>query len=229
VPSNSEIQNLASRIPVMRCRDVILAALQSAFSLPDLADGGNPFRFNRDDPQMSPVWISTPGGAVMSERDGGRALINVTRGEYSPNEIGLHNAAGGSFSAGTSVQKDLGVTMIQIMCTAGNEVLSETLAHYCYAILKMFRHDIVAEYAIHNIRMLGISAPVQESGAAGSPWMTTVMVRVEIQENNFIQTLGNRLNRVEFMANVHDTLQTLGAVDYPAPFPNDPHVPALAP
>jgi hypothetical protein len=59
--------------------------------------------------------------------------------------------------------------------------------------------------------------------------MTMVTVRVEIQENNFIQTLGNRLNRVEFLASVHDTLTTMGAVDYPAPFPNDPHVPALAP
>lgn len=181
------------RLPSIKVADVILAALQAAFGQEKLFDDmANPYRFIRDDPSGSKVWVCDPDQR-QAERDGKRMIVQVTRGEYTPNELHLMNRGQGGFSQPTD-RHDLASAPIYVMCEAGLKIQSEVLASMCYSILKYFREELMAEYDIHSIRLAGISPSVKQKGTNGEPWMTTVTVKVEVGEFGKVVELGNHLN-----------------------------------
>lgn len=196
--TDTAVDRLDLRLPALRATDVFLAALQAAFSLPNLAGSqGNPFLFVRDDPKASQVWVCDPEGRIEhTERGGKRDMITVSRGDYIPSELHRHNYAGGSFSEGLTDYTDLVTTMILIQCEAGSKVRSEVLASVCYNVLKLFRRDLMADYDLTNYHLRAISAPVSQEDTPGSPWLTTVTLQLETQEHAQMTELANHLNRV---------------------------------
>lgn len=181
------------RLPSIKVVDVILASLQAAFGQERLFnDVANPYRFVRDNPSGSRVWVCTPEERV-GERDGKRMIVTVTRGEYNPQELHLLNRTDGGF--GRPIRNtDLASAPIYIQCEAGTQVQSEVLASICYSVIKLFRQDLMAEYDIHSLKMNGISAAVKQKGVPGEPWVTMVSMKVEMQEICTITELGNSLN-----------------------------------
>jgi hypothetical protein len=213
------VQRLSKRVPVIRATDVVLAALQSAFSQPTLLGADNAFRFNRDDPKHSRVWICAPDNRVANERDGARMMITVDRADYVPNELHLHNYVG-SPGDGQVEQKDLAAVMIYIRCEAGIRIQSEMLASISYNIMKMFRRDLMKEFDIHSIRLGSISTPANLNDAPGEPWVTIVSVRLELEEYGIISELANSLNRVNLIGHVKDAIdKNIGEIDGDEDFP----------
>ena len=217
--SETLVQRLRDRVPVIRATDVILASLQSGFSQENLLGTANAFRFNRNDPKHSRVWICAPDNRVMSERDGASMLITVDRGDYTPGEMHLQNYAGGNMSDTTNFT-DLAATTVYIRCEAGSRIQSELLASIAYNILKMFRRDLMKEFDIHSLRLLGISTPQELNDAPGNLWLTMVSVRVELQEFAFIAELSNQINKVSIVGTIRDNVQqNLGSDDTSLAFP----------
>jgi len=209
----SERQDIDFRLPALRVRDVIIAALQAAFSSQDLMGAGqpNPYLFTPTDPQGSRVWISSGAGRTeSSSRDARRNQISVNRTEYSPQENHQHNFAGMSFGSGTREFTDTATSMILIMCESGTELESESLASICYQILKLFRQQIMQDFDIYNIRMLGISAPSRMESTPGMPDLTTVSLQVTVQEHSRMLEVGNALNRLDIESQLR-TVVTLDA------------------
>jgi hypothetical protein len=204
----SQASDLLFRLPPIRAKDVILAALQGAFALDNLLGKDNPYRFVRGDPKQSRVWICDPEGRIQSERDGSRMMITVRRAEYAPNELGLLNYAGGNLSDKTNYS-DLGVTTVYVQCEAGASIQSEVLAAISYNILKMFRRDLMQAYDILNMKLIGITSPDQSTEMPGLPWITTVSVRVEIQEYAFMTELANRLNELKITGILGPSLEAI--------------------
>jgi hypothetical protein len=202
------------RLPSIRAVDVFLAVLQEAFSQENMVDGQNPYRFDRNDPRGSKVWICDPDSRVDGvERDGQRMLITVERGEYVPDELGRHNQAEIDFQ-GTIVSMDKGRAVVYIKCEAGNKIQSEALANIVYGILKMFRRQIMADMDILNYRMLSISVPVKFGDAPASPWVTTVSLQVEVQEYGELRTRANALNTVNLQRQLEaNTSARVGTLD----------------
>lgn len=179
----------------MRAADAILAALQATFALPNLIDGGNPFRFIDGDPANSKVWICDPESKIDFDRGGSRALILVDRLDYSPGNLHLLNSAGGDFDR-TTEYTDLGSTVVVISCEGGNKYQSEQLGSICYQILKRFRLDLMREFNLHSLTPTSVSRATQIEQAQGSPWVTTVTVRVETQERFKVLEIANQLNKL---------------------------------
>lgn len=197
--------NLDQRLPLIRIRDVILAALQSAFADENLVPGGNPFLFVRNDVKASKVWICTPEGAHKYERDNRRGLVTVERGDYIPSEMHLHNISGMSFSGGQSDFSDLASTNILIRCQHGSETMSEVVASACYTILKTFRIQLMQEFDIHSLHIIGITAPVYQPETPGEPWECIINMRVQMQEFSRMTEVANHLNHLE----IREALESL--------------------
>lgn len=191
--------DLDYRLPVIRIRDVILAALQMSFAQDNLLGAGrqNIYRYVKDDPAKSPLWITSGEGRIDgSERDGRRLLITVTRGDYTPQEMHLQNHAGGGLGGSTD-WSDLGVSYVFVSCEAGNETAAEALASMCYHILKSFRRDIMRDYDVHNLRLLSISPAQQAASGKGQPFVCRVAIEVKIQEHSRQLELANPWNHTE--------------------------------
>lgn len=184
------------RLDAMRAADAILAALQATFALPNLIDGGNPYRFVPNDPANSKLWICDPESKIEHDRGGSRAMILVDRLDYSPSNLHLLNNAGGDFDATTEFS-DLGVTTVVVSCEGGNKYQSEQLGSIVYQIVKRFRLDLMREFGIHSLKPSSVSRSTQIEQAQGSPWVTTVTIRVETQEHFKVLELANPLNKVQ--------------------------------
>lgn len=189
--------NLDQRLPLIKIRDVILAALQSAFANEDLVPGGNPFLFVRDDVKASKVWVCTPEAALKYDRDARRGLVTVERGDYIPSEMHLHNVNSMSFSGGHTDFTDLAATSIMIRCQHGSETMSEVIASACYTILKTFRPQLMMEFDIHSLHIVGITAAHPLAETTGEPWECIVNLRVEMQEHSRMTEVANNLNHLE--------------------------------
>ena len=198
---------LLDRVMPIRVVDIILALYQTTFSMDDLIDGKNPLRFNRDDQKNSRLWICEPEGRIDTERDGRRMLVAVSRGDLSPAEAHMHNFAGGNMH-GTQEFSDLVSVPILVQCEAGSRTSVEVLAHACYSIVKLFRRQLLAEYGITNLKVLGISPPSRTDGIPGDPWLCTVMLRCEYQERATVTQMSNHLNYVNIHAVMEKTLSS---------------------
>jgi hypothetical protein len=194
------------RLPALRMRDVILAVLKAAFSLPDLLGGqGNPYRFTPGDVAASQIWISSEEGRVGAGRDGQQNAITVSRSDYTPSEAHLHNMAGLTFSNGTQNFSDLATCMLAIRCDAASSDESEILASIAYFVLKLFRRQVMAEYDLHDLRLLHISPATRQSEeAAGAFFQTTVFLRIEMQEHAKMIELSNSLNHLDISSHLSD-------------------------
>lgn len=182
------------RLPSIKVVDVILASLQAFFGQDKFfGNTSNPYRFVRDDPSQSKVWICDKDERE-GERDGKRMLIQVMRGDYNPSELHLQNRATGGFSNPIS-QSDLASAPVYITCEAGTQLQSEILASMCYSVLKCFREDLMADYDIHSLRVLGVSPASKQKGVNGEPWLTTVTLKIEMQEICTVIEIANNLNR----------------------------------
>lgn len=212
--------DLDFRLPAIRIRDVILAALQATFAQDDLMGEGrlNSYRFVRSDPKGSPLWICSGEARVDgSERDGRRALITVTRGDYTPQELHLHNSASGGGSDNARKFSDLGVCLIIISCEAGNETAAEVLGSMAYHIIKHFRHDLMRDYDVHNLRLLAVSPAQQIGTGKGSPYVCRVTIEVKLQEHAKMIELANRLNHLDVTAHLKANIISAHTLDAPDP------------
>lgn len=180
------------RLPAIKSADFILATLQSAFSQDDLVDGTNPYRYIPNQPQNSKVWVCAKPQRI-DTRDGNRMIVTVSRGDYLPQDLHLYNNAGGNFGDIRN-QSDLASTTIYIECEAGNDTASEVLASVCYEVIKKFRLEIMAEFDVHSLRPMAISPPQERPGVPGKVWVTTVTVKVDVQEFGKMTEVANRLN-----------------------------------
>jgi hypothetical protein len=199
------------RLDAMRAVDAILAALQATFALPTLIDGANPFRFVANDPASSKVWICDPESKTEFDRGGSRALILVDRTDYVPNNMHMNGYAGGDFDVSTE-WSDIGVTTVIVTCEGGNKYQSEQLGSIVYQVLKAFRRDLTREFSLHTIIPMSVSRPAQVEQAQGSPWVTTVTIRVETQERFKVVEVANQLNAIE-ISRVFQTNLTKKTVD----------------
>lgn len=211
---------LETRLEAIKVTDVILAALQAAFGAESLVDGGNPYRFIRDDPVNSRVWVCDPDSRVEhSETDGNRLIVMVGRGDYVPSDLHFHNRGDGSWDGNVDLF-DHATTMVFVQCEAGNKTSSEVLASICYNVLKLFRRQLMEQYDILNIKFQSISPPSPNLDVPGAPWVTTVALRVETQERSRMFEITNRLNHLsiesEIEANVTRQIASLDATP-PAP------------
>lgn len=193
------------RVMPVRVVDIVLALLQAAFSQENLMDGANPLRFNRNDPKNSRLWICDPDGRVDTERDGRRMLVSVTRGEMTAAEAHLHNVAGGDLH-GTTEFSDLISASVMVQCEAGSRTSVEVLAHSCYAVIKLFRRQLMQDYDITNIKVMGITPPQRTEGVPGDPWLCTVMLRCEYQERATMTELSNHLNYLNINTSMKEHL-----------------------
>jgi hypothetical protein len=213
--------DLDKRLPAIRARDVILAALQAAFANEGLfGEGFNPFLYVPNDASKSSLWICTPESKNdFSGRDGRRSLITVERSDYVPQDMHLQNHIGGGFND-TLDYSDLGSTTLMVRCEAGNETESEVLASVSYGVLKIFRPQLMESYDIFNLKPVSISPPVRADDTPGVPWVTIVHLRLEVQEYAHMVEIANRLNRLDIdqaLANQeHLTITSLDAT--PEPF-----------
>ena len=194
----SGIQSVDLRLDAMRAADAVLAALQATFALPNLIDGGNPFLFVDADPARSKLWICDPESKLSHDRGGSRAMILVDRLEYTPSNLHLFNSAGGDFDR-TSEFSDLGTTVVVVSCVGGNKYQSEQLGSLVYQIIKRFRLDLMREFNLHSITPISVSRSTQIEQATGSPWVTTVSLRVETQERFKIVEISNQLNQIHIV------------------------------
>lgn len=202
------------RLGAIKAADVILAALQAAFAQENLFNGGNIFRFVRDDPRNSRVWVCDPESRLQ-ERDGNRSMIMVSRGEYAPQEMHLYNMAGSNFHDKRDYS-DLATTPIFITCEAGTKTTSEVLASIVYNVLKIFRKDLMAEFDIFDIRLRGISPAQKHQDVPGEPWITTVTLTLQTQEQNHLTELANHLNHTVIAAALSQELKRkIVALDSP--------------
>jgi len=202
------------RLGAIKAADVILATLQAAFSQDDLIEGGNPYRFVRDDPKGSRVWVCDPESRL-TERDGNTMMITVARGEYAPQELHLYNASGSNFEDQANLS-DLATTPVIIQCEAGSKMSSEILASIVYNVVKLFRLQIMEEYDIHSIKMTGISPPNKQRDVPGDPWLTVVSIRLETQEQNLMIELANHMNHETINAQLTKNVErTILALDSP--------------
>lgn len=197
--------DLLNRVMPVRAVDIVLALLQAAFAQEDLADGANPFRFNPRDAKNSRVWICDPDSRIDTERDARRMLITVTRGELIPTDSFQHNFAGGDMH-GTTELSDLVAVPIEILCEAGTRTSVEVLAHACYSIVKLFRRQLLKDYGITNLRVLGVGSPQRTTGIPGDPWVCTVSLRCEYQERGTMTELANSLNYLNVTTVMKETL-----------------------
>ncbi|HSW51178.1 MAG TPA: hypothetical protein VLH09_13430 [Bryobacteraceae bacterium] len=205
----SERQDLDYRLPAIRSRDIVIAALRAAFGNPDLMGPGvpNPYLFNAKDPQGSKVWISSGAGRMgATSRDARRNQISVNRGEYTPQENHLHNMASMAFGSGSREFTDTASTTIMITCEAGTEVESEALASICYQVLKLFRQQIMQDFDIFNLRLVSVGSPMLMEGTPGKPYATTVMAQVTVQEHARMIEVGNTLNRLDIRSGLNDVV-----------------------
>ncbi|MFA6132437.1 MAG: chitobiase/beta-hexosaminidase C-terminal domain-containing protein [Phycisphaerae bacterium] len=205
VPETRFASDVLDRVMPVRIVDIMLALLQAAFSQADLMDGKNPLRFNRNDPKNSRLWICDPDARIDTERDGRRMLVSVTRGEMEPAEAHLHNVAGGDMH-GNIEFSDLVSATVAIQCEAGSRTSVEVLAHACYSVIKLFRRQVMKDYNITNLRVLGITAPQRTEGMPGDPWLCTVMVRCEYQERSMMSELANHLNYLNIKSSMKENL-----------------------
>jgi len=194
------------RLNSMRSVDVILAALQATFAMPNLFGSGNPFRFLRSDPINSPLWICDPEGRLSANRGPARTMILVDRADYTPMDLHLHNYAGGTTEQ--HLYADLGTTTVIITCEGGNRVQSETLAALVYQILKFHRTELMREFDIHELRLLSVGRANPLESVSGSPWSTTVTVRVETQESVQVTDIANPVNHVDIVRAYGENLQS---------------------
>jgi len=205
VPETRFASDVTNRVMPVRVVDIILALLQATFSQAELMDGKNPLRFNRQDPKNSRLWICDPDGRIDTERDGRRMLVSVTRGELTPAEAHLHNVAGGDLH-GTTEYSDLVSSPIMIQCEAGSRTSVEVLAHACYSVIKLFRRQLMKDYEITNIKVLGITPPQRTEGIPGDPWLCVVMLRCEYQERATMTELANHLNYLNINTSMKEHL-----------------------
>jgi hypothetical protein len=205
IPDTRFASDVIDRVMPVRVVDIVLALLQSAFSQADLMDGKNPLRFNRQDPKNSRLWICDPDGRIDTERDGRRMLVSVTRGELTPAEAHLHNVAGGDLH-GTTEFSDLISAQVAVQCEAGSRTSVEVLAHACYSIIKLFRRQLMKDYEITNIKIMGITSPQRTEGIPGDPWLCSVMLRCEYQERATMTELANHLNYLNINAGLKEHL-----------------------
>jgi hypothetical protein len=189
----SNIGSIDLRLDALRASDGILAALQATFALPNLIDGDNPFRFVPEDPAQSKLWVCDPESKLVFDRGGSRAMILVERLDYTPLNLHLLNSAGGNLSA-ESVYSDLGSTVVIVTCEGGNKYQSEQLGSIVYQVIKRFRLDLMREFSLHSITPIAVSRCTQVEQAQGSPWVTTVQIKVETQERFTITEIANQLN-----------------------------------
>lgn len=191
------------RLHTLKAVDAVLAALQTTFAHPRLLGDNNPFRYVQNDPANSAVWVCDPEGREGYDRNGGRRIIMVSRGEFQPLDMHLYNRADGAWD-GQKNFSDLTRTPVFIRCESGNRTETEVLASIVYQVLTYFRQDMMKEFDIHTFAIVGISSPVKISGAVGEPWQSTVSMRVEVQEQYQITELTNRLNMVEIVQRFED-------------------------
>jgi len=197
------------RLHALKGVDAILAALQTTFSNPKLL-GLDETYFYSGDVKTSPVWICDPQSKTGFERGSNRMLITVSRGEFQPNDMHMQNRGqSASFSSSTQSFTDMCTTPVYISCEAGNSVQSEMLASVVYQILKFFRQDLMTEFDLFHLTVSGISSPAQASGTVGSPWITTVSVRLQTQEMFQLTQLTNDVNRVKIVAQIKDAARVL--------------------
>jgi hypothetical protein len=192
------------RLTALRAVDAVLAALQVTFQMPRLINGVNPYRFVPNDPVNSTLWISDAEGRLTTERGGARSTILVDRSDYMPSNNHLHNYAGQDDYHGGKVYADLGTTQIIVTCEGGNRLHSETLASIVYQIIKAFRHDIMAEFDLHDLRPMSVGRATRLDNITGNPWRTPVLLKVETQERLIIDELANPMNRADFAAKLHE-------------------------
>lgn len=200
--------HLDIRLHALKAVDAILAALQSSFARPEMLGLDDAYRFNRDDPKNSKVWICDPESKAGFERGNNRMLITVSRGEFQPLDMHMQNKGQSSFSDPTQNFTDLCRTPITISCEAGNKLQSEMLASIGYQILKFFRLDLMKEFDLFHLSVNGVSAPMQITGTTGNPWVTQISVRLETQEMFQLTELFNDVNKVEIMATIKNTAIT---------------------
>lgn len=181
-PTPTTTDSLLNRIMPVRAVDTILAALQAAFGQDNMMGETNPFRFNRNDPKNSRVWICDPDARIDTPRDGRRMMITVQRGDLVPAEAHLYNYAGGDMG-GTIDLLDTATVQIHVQCEAGSRVSVEVLAHACYSMLKLFRRQVMRDYDILNLHVAGITPAQRTEGIPGDPWLCTVILRCEYQEH----------------------------------------------
>lgn len=185
----------------MRAVDAILATLQTAFAQPSLVNGENPYRFNAADRVNSTLWISDAEGRLATERGGSRCQILVDRSDYTPQDLHLHGFGGlQNADPGNRFFTDLGGTTVVIYCEGGNRFQSETLAAISYQVIKAFRHDIMREFELHNVKPLSVSTAQPIEGVTGRPWRTTVAVQVLTQEKLVVSELANLMNHLDLVS-----------------------------
>ncbi len=196
------------RLHAIKGVDAILAALQTSFSHPDMLGVDQTYLYTGD-VKTSPVWICDPQSKDNFERGSNRMLITVSRGEFQPNNMHmLGRAQQESFSSVTQPFSDMCTTPVSITCEAGNSVQSEILASIVYQVLKFFRMDLMKEFDIFDIAVNGISSPIRATGAVGSPWLTTISVRLQTQEMFQLTELTNDLNKIKIVAQIKETAQS---------------------
>ena len=198
--------NIDIRLHALKGVDAILAALQTSFARPDLLGVPDTFRYNKDDPKNSRVWICDPESKAGFDRGSNRMLITVSRGEFQPDDLHFQNRAQSSFGESQQNFSDLCRTPVLVTCEAGNKLQSEILASICYQLIKFFRQDLMTEFDIFHLTVSGVSSPVQITGAVGSPWVTTVTLRVETQEMFQLTQLSNDVNRIKILAEIKDNV-----------------------
>jgi len=204
-----------ARLGVIKCVDVILAALQSAFAQENLFNGGNPYRFIREDPKASRVWVCDPQSRL-TERDGNRMMVMVSRGDYLPGEMHLYNVSASNFSDKTS-HMDLASTSLYVQCESGTKMQSEILASTVYNILKLFRRQLMEEFDIHDLKLTSISVPTQQRDVPGSPWVTVVTGKLAVQEDSSTLELANHFNKIEIDQQILRNLNEATEVDTELP------------
>ncbi len=192
----------------MRAVDGILAALQTTFAQDNLLGDGNPYRFIAGDPKNSRVWVCDPDAREGYDRNGGRMVITVARGDCQPMNMHLHNRAQSSMT-GPKLYSDMYRTPVYVRCEAGNKTQSETLAAICDQVLKYFREDLMTELDIHELKVNAISSPAVLAGVAGEPWQTTVSLAVDTQETFQISEFTNQLNKLRIVSEIKKSAQLI--------------------
>ena len=199
--------SMEERLPAMRAVDVVLAALQMVFAQATLLGKNTPYRFLREDPQKSNVWICDVDSRVRAtENDAHRRIIQVSRSDYLPAEHHMHNLASGGFGD-TITLSDEGSVNVNVQCESGTKSESELLASLCYVLLKTLRSDLMETYNIYNLRFTAVSAPTLVNGVPGSPWVTTVVLLVQVQEQYSVESTGTLMNRVQMDAIIAENIQ----------------------
>jgi hypothetical protein len=190
------------RLHALKAVDAILAALQTTFAQPNLLGDGVDFRYLENDPANSKVWICDPDAREGYDRTGNRMLITVSRGDFQPMDMHLHNRGQSSWNADAREFTDLCNTPVFIRCEAGNKTQSEMLASIVYQALKWFRPDLMKEFDLFDLKVTSVGSPTQLTGVQGEPWLTGVSLVVSTQEVCQISEIKNSLNRLELIGRI---------------------------